>query len=370
MMLRGEYNGHRIDNTTEAETDALIEAYRAVRPRSIMIYSIDRKTPGRKATESPERRTLNGSRPKSSPAPESPYQSHDKTSITETGRHCGHIIAGVGRRSGPDRRCGKSPSVRGFNTKVMAHATGRKGTYSASAGERLDDMRSALSDPAVKLFPCSRGGYGAVGHARPAYPQASMAHRIQRYFRPSCPVAIAGIQCPYMAPWHGIWRNFRPTIQPTMHCFRYYATARSPHTVSPTHPLSRQGSVRGQMIGGNLAVLAGLISTPYDMLKPGRILVIEDIAEPIYKVERILHQLRLNGVLENLSGLLVGQFTEYRGDSNYTDMERMIADMTAPYGYPVALGAPFGHVDGNLPFVEGAEVTLNVSDSITTITPA
>ncbi len=79
------------------------------------------------------------------------------------------------------------------------------------------------------------------------------------------------------------------------------------------------------------------------MLKPGRILVIEDIAEPIYKVERILHQLRLNGVLENLSGLLVGQFTEYRGDSNYTDMERMIADMTAPYGYPVALGAPFGH---------------------------
>lgn len=54
MMLRGEYNGHRIDNTTEAETDALIEAYRAVRPRSIMIYSIDRKTPAEKLQKVPK----------------------------------------------------------------------------------------------------------------------------------------------------------------------------------------------------------------------------------------------------------------------------------------------------------------------------
>ncbi len=85
----------------------------------------------------------------------------------------------------------KALQSRGFNTKVMAHATGRKGIYSASAGERLDDMRSALSDPAVKAIPMQPRRIRSGGHARPAYPQASMAHRIQRYFRPSCPVAIA-----------------------------------------------------------------------------------------------------------------------------------------------------------------------------------
>ncbi|MCX4260458.1 MAG: LD-carboxypeptidase [Muribaculaceae bacterium] len=263
----------------------------------------------------------------------------------------------------------KALQSRGFNTKVMAHATGRKGTYSASAGERLDDMRSALSDPAVKAILCSRGGYGAVDMLGRLIPKPvwligfSDISALHALWQSQGIMSIHGSMARHLAEF--------PADDPANQAlFQILCHGTQPAYSFTTHPLSRQGSVRGQMIGGNLAVLAGLISTPYDMLKPGRILVIEDIAEPIYKVERILHQLRLNGVLENLSGLLVGQFTEYRGDSNYTDMERMIADMTAPYGYPVALGAPFGHVDGNLPFVEGAEVTLNVSDSITTITPA
>ncbi len=263
----------------------------------------------------------------------------------------------------------KALQSRGFNTKVMAHATGRKGTYSASAGERLDDMRSALSDPAVKAILCSRGGYGAVDMLGRLIPKPvwligfSDISALHALWQSQGIMSIHGSMARHLAEF--------PADDPANQAlFQILCHGTQPAYSFTTHPLSRQGSVRGQMIGGNLAVLAGLISTPYDMLKPGRILVIEDIAEPIYKVERILHQLRLNGVLENLSGLLVGQFTEYRGDSNYTDMERMIADMTAPYGYPVALGAPFGHVDSNLPFVEGAEVTLNVSDSITTITPA
>ena len=263
----------------------------------------------------------------------------------------------------------KALQSRGFNTKVMAHATGRKGTYSASAGERLDDMRSALSDPAVKAILCSRGGYGAVDMLGRLIPKPvwligfSDISALHALWQSQGIMSIHGSMARHLAEF--------PADDPANQAlFQILCHGTQPAYSFTTHPLSRQGSVRGQMIGGNLAVLAGLISTPYDMLKPGRILVIEDIAEPIYKVERILHQLRLNGVLENLSGLLVGQFTEYRGDSNYTDMERMIADMTAPYGYPVALGAPFGHVDGNLPFVEGAEVTLNVSDRITTITPA
>ena len=263
----------------------------------------------------------------------------------------------------------KALQSRGFNTKVMAHATGRKGTYSASAGERLDDMRSALSDPAVKAILCSRGGYGAVDMLGRLIPKPvwligfSDISALHALWQSQGIMSIHGSMARHLAEF--------PADDPANQAlFQILCHGTQPAYSFTTHPLSRQGPVRGQLIGGNRAVLAGLISTPYDMLKPGRILVIEDIAEPIYKVERILHQLRLNGVLENLSGLLVGQFTEYRGDSNYTDMERMIADMTAPYGYPVALGAPFGHVDGNLPFVEGAEVTLNVSDSITTITPA
>ena len=63
------------------------------------------------------------------------------------------------------------------------------------------------------------------------------------------------------------------------------------------HNFDRCGVATGKLLGGNVAVIAELISTPYDIIVPGSILFIEDIAEPIYKIERILYQLKLSGVL-------------------------------------------------------------------------
>ena len=90
-------------------------------------------------------------------------------------------------------------------------------------------------------------------------------------------------------------------------------------------------------------------------------LFIEDVSEPIYKIERILYQLRLKGVLPNLAGLIVGRFTEYKADNSYKTMEQMVSDMVAPYSYPVAFEAPVGHVDHNIPLIENAKVTLKVT---------
>ncbi|MDE6285488.1 MAG: LD-carboxypeptidase, partial [Muribaculaceae bacterium] len=87
----------------------------------------------------------------------------------------------------------------------------------------------------------------------------------------------------------------------------------------------------------------------------------EDLEEPIYKVERILYQMRLSGVLPRLGGLIVGQFTGYKPNANYETMERMIADMVAPYHYPVAFNAPIGHVDHNVPVIQSATVTLDIT---------
>ncbi|MDE7143160.1 MAG: LD-carboxypeptidase, partial [Muribaculaceae bacterium] len=129
------------------------------------------------------------------------------------------------------------------------------------------------------------------------------------------------------------------------------------------------GIATGTLLGGNLAVLAELINTPYDILKPDTILFLEDVSEPIYKIERIFYQLRLSGLFDNIRGLIVGQFTEWKPARNYSDMNAMIADMTAPYSYPVAFNAPFGHVDTNLPFIESTTVTLSVAPAAVTLAP-
>ena len=257
----------------------------------------------------------------------------------------------------------------GFRVRVMPHACGRVGTYSALAEERLADLQGALDDPEVRAVLCARGGYGAV----------QLLDRLRLSEEPKWIIGFSDISA-----LHGFWlANGVHSIHGSMakeltlrrcpgdeankRLLQILRTGDMPAICWDANALNHPGEATGQLMGGNLAVLDGLCGTPYDLLRPDVILVIEDIAEPIYKVERILWRLRLSGVLPRLKGLIVGQFTEYRPDANYETMERMIADMVAPYDYPVAFNAPIGHVDANLPWVEGVEVRLRVDASGVTL---
>ncbi len=144
--------------------------------------------------------------------------------------------------------------------------------------------------------------------------------------------------------------------------------ARPAYGVDP-HPFNRLGEASGRLRGGNLAVIADLIATPVSPFADpdGTILFIEDIAEPIYKVERILWQLRLMGFLDRVAGIVIGQFTDYRPDRNYPDMYTMLDSALAGVTCPVTFNFPVGHVDHNLPLLSGAPATLSVTPSSATL---
>lgn len=253
----------------------------------------------------------------------------------------------------------------GWKVEVLPHALGRHGNFSGTPQERYSDLEAALTDPSVRAILCSRGGYGVV-HIM------DRLNRLPLGADPKWIIGYSDISALHaLMSTHGIASIHAPMAGQIMlgpsdpDTASIFAILRgeAPAYSFPSNPYDRPGIATGQLLGGNLAVLAELISTPYDIIRPGTILFIEDVAEPIYKIERILYQLRLSGVLGSLAGLLVGQFTEYRPDANYTDMETMIRDAVAPYSYPVAFGVPVGHVDHNIPLVEGANVTLKVSPS-------
>ena len=268
----------------------------------------------------------------------------------------------------------KTISALGWEPIVMPHTTGHHGSYSGSADNRLTDMEAALTDPEVRAILCSRGGYGAV----------HLLDKLDRIIDRNDPKWLIGFSD--ISALHALWhRHGIASVHASM--ARHLALFPADDAANSAligllrdgtipslrwNPDSRNrtGSATGRIKGGNLAVLAGLIGTPYDMLRPGDILFIEDIAEPIYKVERILYQLKLSGVLANLRGLVTGAFTQYTPDANYRSMEDMIAEMTAPYGYPVAMNAPIGHIDQNMPVVQSAEMTLTVTDSGASLTTA
>lgn len=258
-------------------------------------------------------------------------------------------------------------AAQGWEPQVAPHALGSSGTMSGTRAERLADMHDAITDPGVKAIICSRGGYGAVHLLQELEPAMKSA---------GSPKWLIGFSD--ISALHGLWHRhgmvsvhgsmarhlamFPADDAPNTALFRLLRHESMPNMEwTGGSPYNRPGTSTGHITGGNLAVLSGLISTPYNLLLPDSILFIEDIAEPVYKVERMLYQLRLSGVLPRLRGLIVGQFTDYRPDANHPHgMESMIADMTADYGYPVAFNAPIGHTDSNMPVLEGAAVTLNV----------
>lgn len=251
----------------------------------------------------------------------------------------------------------------GFEVIISPHALGQSGSYSGTAEQRFSDLADAFEDPLTRAIICTRGGYGVVhlmdrlnrlpieddpkwvvGFSDISALHALMASKgIASVHASMAKQIMLGPDDPDNAALLSILRGGKPN-------FTFPASAYD-------HP----GTAEGVLYGGNLAVLAQLIGTPYDILKKDTIMFIEDVGEPIYKIERMLYQLKLNGVLPNLKGLIVGQFTDYSADRNHSSMEQMIAEMVKGYSYPIAFNAPIGHVSHNIPVIEGARVTLKVT---------
>ena len=130
--------------------------------------------------------------------------------------------------------------------------------------------------------------------------------------------------------------------------------------------LNRKGKAKGRLIGGNLSVLASIIGSASDMETEGKILFLEDLDEYFYHIDRMMVNLKRNGKLKGLAGLIVGGMSEMKDNPIPfgKSAEEIIYDAVAEYSYPVVYGFPAGHIPNNYPLIMGSEVTLNVSDKM------
>lgn len=130
-------------------------------------------------------------------------------------------------------------------------------------------------------------------------------------------------------------------------------------TTSGEHALD----VAGPLWGGNLAVLCSLLGTPYLPCVDGGILVVEDIGEPPFRIERLLYQLHLSGVLGRQRALVLGDFVQCRpaGYDNGYDLDEAFAQIRKVAGIPVLDGLPFGHAPGKVTLPFGVPARLQVS---------
>jgi muramoyltetrapeptide carboxypeptidase len=119
------------------------------------------------------------------------------------------------------------------------------------------------------------------------------------------------------------------------------------------------------LVGGNLSLIYALQGTPYQLETNGKILLIEDLSEYLYHLDRMMQNLRLAGQLKNIAGLVVGGFTDMKdNDSPFgKSAQEIILEAVQDYHFPVCFDFPIGHIPKNLAVMFGSSYQLEVAEN-------
>ena len=255
----------------------------------------------------------------------------------------------------------------GLRVQEGSYCREKYGRFAGTEAQRIADLQQALDDPDTKAILCSRGGYGLT----------QIVDKLDFKTFCSCPKWLIGFSD--VTVLHNAITNLGfPSVHAIMAkhltelAFDTEAVSRLrdllfgnlPEYTIPAHPQNRSGKATGKLIGGNLSVIYGLRGTPFDLPYEGNILFIEDIAEKPYHIDRMLQNLRLGGVFQKISGLVVGQFSDCDEDPLMNkSIEGIIHEALNESDIPVMFNFPAGHVDDNRPLVMGCSATMIVSAS-------
>ncbi|MBC7872595.1 MAG: LD-carboxypeptidase [Ferruginibacter sp.] len=255
----------------------------------------------------------------------------------------------------------------GYKVKVGNTVGSNSSTYfSGTDEERLNDFQQMLDDDEVKAVLCGRGGYGlgriidnidfkkfrkqpkwVVGYSDIT---VLHSHLYSNYY-------ISSLHAPMAAAFNeeGFKNEYVLSLKNALEGKKIKYTC-------PVNGLNRTGKATGELVGGNLALLAHLTGTRSAIKTKGRILFIEDVGEYSYNVDRMLHQLKRSGKLSRLAGLIVGGFTDMKDTERPfgQPVNEMISDIIKEYDYPVCFDFPVSHTERNYALKVGARYKLKV----------
>lgn len=255
----------------------------------------------------------------------------------------------------------------GFLVSEGKHARDTWGRFAGTDEDRLADLIEALNDDSVDFILCSRGGYGLqriIDRVPPitkpviGFSDITALHQLSAISHQS---SVHGIMCKHIATL--------PEDSEPLLALRQALAGEKLEYSWPSHPLNRPGDACAPVIGGNLSVLYGLQGTRFGLQNADfriqfPILLIEDIGERHYHIDRMMRNLRMSGVLAHLSGLIVGQFSDCDDDPLMQQtVYETINEAVADYDYPVVFHAPIGHVERNMPIWLNKSARMEVTPS-------
>ena len=228
--------------------------------------------------------------------------------------------------------------------------------------QRAADLNKALRDETIDAIWCVRGGYGAMRLLRDIDFAALKAN-------PRPLIGFSDITALHAAIHSecGIVSFHGPTARGELTEFSRDSLLRAveaqvdPCGEAASARVLRPGKARGRLAGGNLALIASLMGTPWSVDFDGAILIIEDIDEAVYRVDRMMRQLLLAGALGQCAAVVAGDFRPPAGETSEGNrsVDEVIAEAAEEAGIPCLAGAPFGHIDDQWTIPLGAVAELD-----------
>jgi len=259
----------------------------------------------------------------------------------------------------------------GYQVSEGQFARNQFGRFAGTDAERLQDLMDALADPSVDFILCARGGYGLQRIIDKVQNAECRMHNEAKIIGFSDITELHQWALIQGQPsLHGLMCKHLSELSEDSEPIRFWRKAMEGEELQyeiPAHPLNRPGEISGTLIGGNLSVLYGLQATPYSVQNAecrmqNVILFIEDIAERHYHIDRMMQNLKMSGVLAQIKGLVVGQFSDCEDDEKMgCTIYETIRQAVEEYNYPVLFDFPAGHVERNLPLWLGTTTQLKVS---------
>ena len=249
----------------------------------------------------------------------------------------------------------------GYTLICAPHYQARDLYNSGTVEDRVSDLLWALNHPKVDLIWCIRGGYGSV-ELLPHLAQVEINKPI---------IGFSDITALFSYLWNQknpngfhapVLTSISYSDQQSLEYLKAWLIHGTVPKLSAIHLLGPQIKCTAPLVGGNLCILSSLCGSDYQLNSHGCILALEDINEPAYKIDRMLLQLELSGMFDNLEGILLGEFYQcpVAKDEDWTLIDVFKKRLTH-LNIPVYYQAPFGHHAQNWIWQQGQLITLEAN---------